>query len=378
MKKIHILAIGAACFVGVLGALQADRWLGKKADVPHFNLASNPEVIPAAFDPQTGTGVDFRAAAKKVLPSVVSVDRYEAQRDMFGDTSGPIRETGTGSGVIISNDGLIVTNNHVVANAADVQVRLQNKKTYKAKVLGTDPRFDVAVLRIDAKDLPAAELGDSKSLEVGQWVVAVGNPLGFDQTVSVGVVSSLNRSLGVERGFLTDAIQTDAAINPGNSGGALADNAGRLVGINSAIASTSGGSIGIGFAIPINRVKSIVTQIVKQGYATSAGLGIGYGRDGILQFDEARAQIQQIVGAMPPNYGIIIGRVDPTAAAGKAGLQPWDIVLEVDGTKTDTALALNQVLNNKKPGDEVSLKYWSKGQTKTAKVALTEIRDDGK
>lgn len=378
MKKIHIAAVGAACFVGVLGALQADHFLAKRGEEPHFNIASNSDIIPAAYDAQGGGAVDFRVAAKKVLPSVVSVDRYESMRNFFGDSTGPVRETGTGSGVIISDDGLIITNNHVVANAAEVQVRLQNKKSYKAKVLGTDPRFDIAVLRIDAKGLPAAELGDSKGLEVGQWVVAVGNPLGFDQTVSVGVVSSLGRSLGVERGYLTDAIQTDAAINPGNSGGALADTAGRLIGINSAIASTSGGSIGIGFAIPINRVKTIATQIVKQGYATSAGLGVRYDPQmtGVLQFENARSQINDIVGATPPDYGIIVGSVTPSTAAQAAGLKPWDIILEIDGTKIDTPLALNQVLNNKTPGDKVAVKFWSKGETKTMNVALTEIRDD--
>jgi S1-C subfamily serine protease len=355
-----------------------NRWLEKRADQPHFNISSNSGIVPAAYDPGESSPVDFRLAAKKILPSVVSVDRYEARRDFFGDPSGTITETGTGSGVIISENGLIVTNNHVVANAAEVQVRLQNKKSYQAKVLGTDPRFDIAVIKIEASGLPAAELGDSKNLEVGQWVVAVGNPLGFDQTVSVGVVSSLGRALGVEQGYLTDAIQTDAAINPGNSGGALADRSGRLIGINSAIASTSGGSIGIGFAIPINRVKNIAEQIVKNGYATSAGIGISYSQRmvGILQFEDARNQVRDIVGSTPPDYGILVQRVDPNAAAGKAGLQPWDILLEIDGTKTDTPLALNQTLNNKSPGDMVTLKYWSKGETKTAKVALTPIRDD--
>ncbi|MFI5385564.1 MAG: S1C family serine protease [Fimbriimonadales bacterium] len=381
MRTSSIIAIGIACAAGVFVALQADHWLSK-ASVPHYVLGSPPTAIPAAFQATSGP-VDFRLAAKKVLPSVVSVDRFDRVNDFFSDNSNTVQETGQGSGVILSADGLIVTNNHVVNGAAEVQVRLSNKKSFSAKVLGTDTKFDLAVLKVDAAGLTPIEIGDSSALEVGQWVIAVGNPLGFDQTLSAGVVSSLGRSLAVQGGNLTDAIQTDAAINPGNSGGALCDAEGHLVGINSAIAGMPGygqqeaGSIGIGFAIPVSRVKSVVGQIAKQGYATSAGLGVNYNPRyiGILQFDDARDQMNQIVGAMPPKSGIIISQVVPDGAAAKAGLKTWDVLLAVDEVTTDTPLALNQVLNNKRPGEKVKVKFWTKGETKTVEVALSEVRD---
>lgn len=382
MKKSSIIAIGLACFVGVFAALQADKWLPKLTERPeHVILGSAPTMIPASLE--TGGGpVDFRLAAKKVLPSVVSVDRYERVDSFFSNENNAVQETGQGSGVILSSDGLIVTNNHVVNGAAEVQVRLANKKSLPAKVLGTDSRFDLAVLKVNATGLTPVEMGDSSALEVGQWVIAVGNPLGFDQTVSVGVVSSLGRSLSVESGNLTDAIQTDAAINPGNSGGALCDAQGHLVGINAAIASMpsyggQAGSIGIGFAIPVSRVKDIVAQIVKHGYATSAGLGFSFNPRfiGILQFEDARAQLNEIVGATPPSTGIIVSGVQPEGAAEKAGLKAWDVLLSVDGVSTDTPLALNQILNNRRPGDKVKVKYWSRGQTKEVQVPLSEVRD---
>ncbi len=382
MKKSSIIAIGIACFVGMLAALQADHWLSRPAE-PHYILGAPPTAIPAAYQ-TTGGPVDFRLAAKKVLPSVVSVDRYDRIDQFFSDNQGDtVQETGQGSGVILSSDGLIVTNNHVVNGAAEVQVRLYNKKPYPSMVLFTVSRFDLAVLKIDAKGLSPIEMGDSSALEVGQWVIAAGNPLGLDETVSVGVVSSLGRSVTVEGGNMTDAIQTDAAINPGNSGGALCDAEGHLVGINAAIAGVQrgygeqSGSIGIGFAIPVNRVKTVVSQIAKQGYATSAGLGINYNPRyiGILQFDDARDQMSQIVGAVPPKVGIIISRVQPGGAADKAGIKEWDVLMSIDGSTTDTPLALNQILNDKRPGEVVQVTYWTKGKTKNVKVPLSEVRD---
>lgn len=382
MKTTSIIAIGVACALGVFIALQADHWMGRKADQPTLSLGTIPTAIPAAFE-TAGGPVDFRLAAKKVLPSVVSVDRYDRVNQFFSDNNNTVQETGSGSGVILSSDGLIVTNNHVVNGAAEVQVRTADKKSYSATVLGTDSRFDLAVLRIKASGLTPIEMGESTKLEIGQWVIAVGNPLGFDQTVSVGVVSSLGRSLAVEGGNMTDAIQTDAAINPGNSGGALCDSEGHLVGINSAIASMpagygqQAGSIGIGFAIPVTRVKSVVSQIVKNGYATSAGLGINYNPRyvGILQFEQARQQMNDIAGAIPPNYGIILSDIQPGAAADKAGMKQWDVLLGIDEVKIDTPLALNQALNSKRPGDKVKVKYWTKGETKTVDVELSEVKD---
>lgn len=387
MKKTPFLLIVLACFIGVIAALQIDhlwhRDKGGELLASGDNALHNamPAVDPAE---QPAGAADFRLAAKRVIPSVVSVDQYSRVQTYF-DQSAPLQETGTGSGVIISKDGIIVTNNHVVQMPGnpsqvvdEVRVRLSDKRTYKAEVVGRDPRSDLAVLRIKADNLQPIELADSSKIEVGQWVVAVGNPLGFESTVSAGVISSLGRSLGLENSYLLDGIQTDAAINPGNSGGALTDVQGRLVGINSAIASQTGNSIGIGFAIPANRVRQVADEILKKGYVQYAGLGFAPVRrfDGILQDPDARRDLQQLTGAEPPRGGILIApnSVARGSAAEKAGLKGWDVIVSLDGQKVDDTLALNKLLNNKKPGDKVKLEFWSRGETKTVDVALQELQ----
>lgn len=388
MKRTNFWLILAATFVGVSAALQVDHFLAKKP------TSKVDDTIPLANEVQfrqtdyTASAVpagatDFRIAAKKVNPSVVSVDRYEQVRRGFYSEDTSIMETGTGSGVIISSDGVIVTNNHVVTNERtnkpvdQVKVRLSDKRTLTAKVLGTDPRSDLAVLKVDAKDLTPIEVGTSSTVEVGEWVLAVGNPLGFDNTVSVGVVSSLKRDLPVGIGGLVNAIQTDAAINPGNSGGALCDANGRLIGINSAIASSNGGSVGIGFAIPVDRVKAVVQDIVKRGYTSYAGIGVRYNPQYVtaLGDPEFRAELAQEVKAEPstvPQVGIIVGSSEGAAAS--AGVKPLDVLMSIDGTVVDSPFALNKILLPHKPGDKVKIKYWSHGNVKNAEVVLQEVR----
>jgi len=343
--------------------------------------APPPAVLPVGLDQQSDTGpLDFRVAAKKVIPSVVSVDRYEEMVDFFGNQTNQVRETATGSGVIVNKDGVVITNNHVVADpngnpVQEVKVRLNDKRSFKAKVIGTDPRSDIAVLKITGTDFAPITMGRSDELQIGQWVMAVGNPLGFDDTVSVGVVSSLKRDLPLQSGGIVDAIQTDAAINPGNSGGALTDQHGNLVGINAAIASSNGGSVGIGFAIPIDRVREVADDIIKFGHARYGSLGVSYWQnaDGALGDAEVRQYIAEQTGTTPeavPTSGIIIhGAGGP---AEEAGLKPLDVLESVDGSPVDTYFALNRALISKKPGDKVQIKWWSKGSVKTASVALQE------
>lgn len=375
MKAIHYIGAGVAVFVGALGALQVNRQLEKPAVVANAQkVPVEYQIEPAQFS--AGGAVDFRAAAQKVNKSVVSIDRFNNATDFFGEPVGE-QETGSGSGVVIGANGIIVTNNHVVADATRVQVRTSDGRSLDAKVLGTDPVSDLAVLQVSGANLPAVPMGNSKDLQVGQWVMAVGNPLGFDNTVSVGVVSSLKRSLPIQGSALVDAIQTDAAINPGNSGGALTDASGNLIGINSAIASNNRGSIGIGFAIPVDRVQKVVNDIVKFGYTRYPGLGIRYRKewDGALAFGRVRRQIAQETSATEvPNSGIIIAGAEGEAA--KAGIGTWDILLSIDGQKTESLFDLNRVLVPKKPGDVVTIKVWSKGQEKTIKIALQELRRD--
>ena len=377
MKTTTILGIGVAIFAGVLGALQIDHYLERKDDRPVLNFETRPSgaVQPVALEPVAGAPFDFRAAAKKVNPSVVAIDRYNrVSRGFLGDDS-VVAETGQGSGVILDKSGIIVTNNHVVERAEQVKVRLSDNRTLDAKVLGTDPRSDLAVLKVTASNLVPIEMGDRENIEIGQWVMAVGNPLGFSNTLSVGVISSLKRNLPVGQQGLVDAIQTDAAINPGNSGGALCDDQGRLIGINSAIATPSRGSVGIGFAIPVDRVKTVVADIVKLGYARYAGLGINYDPrlDGALSDPRFQAQLAQVTNSENvPNTGIVVRGA--TGSAQQAGLKEYDVLLAIDGQPVEGTFDLNKALIPHKPGDTVSIKFWSRGQVKTAKIKLQEIR----
>jgi S1-C subfamily serine protease len=346
--------------------------LAKREVDTSWLFESKPPLSKISYD-NVQAPADFRQAAKKLVASVVSVDRIERFRYMFSDE---VRErpTGSGSGVILSADGTIVTNNHVVEGADHVLVHLPDGRNMNAEVLGTDPRSDVAVIKVPAKNLDPVELGDSSKLEIGEWVLAVGSPLGFDDTVSVGVVSSLNRTLEMGGpGLLADAIQTDAAINPGNSGGALANSRGELVGINSAIASETGGNVGLGFAIPVNRVKRVVQDILKFGHVRYGVLGVEFvRRTGILQIDAARSQLKEAVGSEPPKSGVIVRTVYARSAAEKAGLQDLDVVVEVDGKKMEEYVDLAKALLDKRAGDTVKLRYWSRGAFKTVSLVLQE------
>lgn len=377
MKTSTLVLAGVAVFAGVLGGLQADRYLEhRQQSSTSISFREANTLSPIAYTDEQSGPFDFRAAAKKVNPSVVSVDQYRRMSQGFMDNQVVEREVGQGSGVILSSEGIIVTNNHVVEGASRVTVKTSDGRTLDAKVLGTDPRSDLAVLRVEAKNLTPIETGESGAVEVGQWVLAVGNPLGFANTVSVGVVSSLKRDLPVGEQGLVNAIQTDAAINPGNSGGALCDAQGRLIGINSAIASGTGQSVGIGFSIPIDRVKSVVQDIVKFGYARYPGLGLAFDRrEGILAYPEAREQLAQLAGAEnPPTKGLLV--IEAPGAAGKAGIGKWDVVTSIDGQAVKGMFDINKVMQSKKPGDIVSVQFWSKGQTKTAKVSLQELQPE--
>jgi S1-C subfamily serine protease len=383
MKKTGFVLTLAACFVGVFGALQADKWLSahnKPDDIFVQSTQTYGKVKPINADPLPAPAFDFREAAKRAMPSVVSVDRFDKMRG-FMESQATERETGTGSGVIVSEDGIIVTNNHVVASRATrngeikprVQVRLYDGRKAEAEILGTDPRSDIAVLKIKLPNLKPIELGSSSTLEVGEWVMAVGNPLGFDNTVSVGVVSSKKRNLPVGEQGLVEGIQTDAAINPGNSGGALCNAQGQLIGINSAIASGTGESVGIGFAIPIDRAKKVVNDIVKYGEAKYPVLGIKYDQRLIGHMDDpyARQYLADILKREDfPSSGLYVTAV--SGASASSGIGANDFVLEVDGQKIDTQFDLNKALLPKKVGDAVKVKFWHAGQTKEANITLAE------
>jgi S1-C subfamily serine protease len=293
-------------------------------------------------------------------------------QDFFGDNMGT-QKTGTGSGVVISEKGLIVTNNHVVDGATKVVVRTSDHRSYDATVLGTDKRSDLAVLKISATNLQPIDIGTSKTLAPGQWVMAVGNPLGLDDTITVGVVSSVGREVPVGERGMVDAIQTDAAINPGNSGGALCNSQGQLVGINAALENPSGlnSNVGIGFAIPVERVKQVVDDIVKYGYVKYGALGISYAPnwDGALSDANLRSQLSRYISVPNlPDHGVVVTSV--SGAAAQAGIQKYDVIQSIDGESVDNSLDLNKATIAHKPGDTVKVTVWSHGKVATKTLVM--------
>jgi len=264
-----------------------------------------------------------------------------------------------GSGVIISEDGYIVTNNHVINEADEVTVTLPNSdKEYKAKIIGKDPLTDLAVIKIDAKDLKPIKLGDSSKLKPGDIVFAIGNPFAIGETVTQGIVSGLNRS-NVGINTYENFIQTDAAINPGNSGGALVDSRGALIGINSAIITRSGGNNGIGFAIPVNMMKDVVKKLVEKGKIERGYLGV--------IIEDLRGDLKEVY---KHKYGAVIVDVAKDSAAQKAGLKRGDLIIEVDGEKVDDANELKTLIGSKAPGEKVKIKYERNKKVYTTIVKL--------
>jgi serine protease Do len=269
---------------------------------------------------------------------------------------------GMGSGVIVTKDGYILTNNHVVDGADDVRVALQDGREFSAKVIGRDPKTDVAVLKIDAKDLPFVAMADSDRIEVGDLVLAVGNPFGIGQTVTMGMVSATGRAnVGID---YEDFIQTDAAINPGNSGGALVDVEGRLIGINTAILSRSGGNQGIGFAIPTNLARDVMEKLVQDGKVTRGYVGL---------------MIQDVTPALArefnlkDNRGALVGDVVPKGPADKAGVKSGDVVLEFAGKPVRDSRQFRLTVARTSPGEEIPLKVLREGETKLLDVRIQEL-----
>ena len=328
----------------------------------------------------------FAPIVKKVGPSVVQVDvttkskpasfqGLDPSNPFFRGFGGPgfpgqrgrqePAQHGAGSGVIVTRDGYLITNNHVVEGADEVKVILQDRREFTAKVIGTDPKTDVAVLKIDAQDLPAAELADSDAIEVGDVVLAIGNPFGIGQTVTTGIVSAKGRAtMGLA---YEDFIQTDAAINPGNSGGALVDAQGRLVGINTAILSRSGGNQGIGFAIPVKLANSVMDSLVRDGRVTRSYIGV------MIQ-DLTPALARQF--DLKENAGALVGEVKPNDPADKAGIKSGDVLVEFDGQTVKDGRHLRMQVAQGKPGSTVNVKVMRDGKARTLKLTLKELPGD--
>jgi serine protease Do len=267
---------------------------------------------------------------------------------------------GVGSGFIISEDGYVLTNNHVVAKANGIFVTMTSGKEFPAKVIGTDPRTDVALLKIEAKDLTALPIGDSNALKKGQWVLAIGSPFGLDSTVTSGIVSAINRDTGDYLPF----IQTDVAVNPGNSGGPLIDLAGRVVGVNSQIISQSGGFMGISLAIPIDEVMRVVEQLKAHGKVTRGRIGVQIGP---VSDDVAKA-----IG-LPSTLGAMVSKVEQGGPAESAGIRSGDVITKFDGKAIKHMTDLPRIVGSTKPGNRVPMEVWRKGKSVTLQVKVAEM-----
>ncbi len=331
--------------------------------------------------------LDFTEVADRVVDAVVHIKSTQRQgrpqaqqqrprgmdpfRDFFGpdqffrfEQPGPSQPSvGTGSGVIINESGYIVTNNHVIDNAADIEVTLTNNKTYKATVIGTDPSTDLALLQIKAENLPTLKLLDSDEVKVGEWVMAVGNPLGLNSTVTAGIVSAKGRNINIlkERFAVESFIQTDAAINPGNSGGALVNLNGGLVGINTAIASPTGAYAGYGFAVPSNIVNKVVEDLLQYGSVQRGVLGVM-----IRSVDGNLAKAE----GLSVTTGVYVDSLLQNSAAGDAGVEPGDIITAVNGQAVTNSSELQERIARYRPGDEVELTLLRSGNEKTLSVTL--------
>jgi serine protease Do len=331
----------------------------------------------------------FSAVLKPALPAVVNISSSKVVkpgrnqqspifndpmfRQFFGDQFGqgqgrPMREQSLGSGVIVSSDGTILTNNHVVEGATDIKVFLSDKREFQAKVIGTDPKTDIAVLKIDATRLPTLPLGDSNQLQVGDLIFAIGDPFGVGETATMGIVSATGRGgFGIEN--YENFIQTDAAINPGNSGGAMIDIHGNLVGINTAILSHGGnggegGNEGVGFAIPVSMAKPVMDQILTHGKVVRGYLGI--------HIQEVTPELARAFG-LKQGGGVLVGDVAPNTPAANAGLKKGDVILQLNGETVDAPNQLQVQIAQFAPGTNVKLQIWRNGGTQDVSLKLAEL-----
>ncbi|RZJ25648.1 MAG: trypsin-like serine protease [Haliea sp.] len=345
----------------VVATLQPE-WLGRAATVSRSSGVALVEA-PAAPPSVTPAG-SFRQAAQRASAAVVSINTSKAAqrnprandpwfRFFFGDGGSSAPQAGLGSGVIISADGYILTNNHVVEGADEIEVILNDARRATAKVIGTDPESDLAILRISLDRLPAITLGNSDALQVGDQVLAIGNPFGVGQTVTSGIVSALGRNqLGINT--FENFIQTDAAINPGNSGGALVDVNGQLMGINTAIYSRSGGSMGIGFAIPVSTAKLVLEGIVKDGVVRRGWIGV--------EPAELSPELMETFG-VKAKRGVMITGVLQNGPAAQAGVRPGDVIVEVGGKQVSSVSELLSGVAALKPGTAAPVRLLRRDET---------------
>ena len=384
MSLKGILLVAFASLVVGLGISGSFDWLSPSRAVNAPRQVASPEIQ------LTGVLPDFVALSKKMKPVVVNISATQLSevggpgqfshpfgeedpfnefwRRFFGDPvpRGPQRPRSLGSGFIIDGDGSILTNNHVVENAQKIVVRLADEQEYEAKVIGRDEKTDIAVIKIDVqKALPSAHLGDSDRLEVGEWVVAIGNPFGLDSTVTSGIVSAKGRHIG--QGPYDNFIQTDASINPGNSGGPLINLRGEVIGMNTAIFSRGGGNIGIGFAIPINLVKELLPQLRVKGKVTRGYLGV------LIQ--KVTPEIAESLN-LRQAQGALVANVSKDGPAEKAGIKVGDVIVEFDGSQVDDSSDLPRIVARTPVEKKVKIKVIRDQKDISLTVAVGKLKEE--
>ncbi len=328
-----------------------------------FRRFMPPEAIP---QPRSGPQTPQTPQTPRRTPKERAPSKPEADA--------PLRALGQGSGFIISSDGYIITNRHVVLAegldrrtpvfADEVTVTLNDKREFKARVIGADERTDVAVLKVEATGLPKVDIGNSDKLKVGEWVLAIGSPFGFENTVTAGIVSAKSR----ETGELVPFIQTDAAVNPGNSGGPLFNVKGEVVGVNSQIFTGTGGYLGISFAIPVNTVMEVATQLMKSGKVARSRIGVGLDQP-------ISEELAEALGLPKKDPGVMVANVEEGTPAAKAGLKARDVIQKVDGKSVKSSVDIQRIIFPKVPGSKVVLSVWRNGSTKEITTAVMEAAD---
>ena len=382
MKRL--ISFTAAAFIGGLFALMASTYFLSDSELisygdrgnttaSNFNYVSHPtsSIMPVN---------DFTMAASKTVNGVVHVkteievqNAYNPWADFFGDGSGiePYVQKGSGSGVIISDDGYIITNNHVIEGADNIEVSMNDNRSYSAELIGTDPTTDIAVLKIEGSHFPSLKIGDSEAVKIGEWVLAVGNPFDLTSTVTAGIVSAKGRNInllssdpGREIFPIESFIQTDAAVNPGNSGGALVNTNGELIGINTAIASRTGSFSGYSFAVPSSIASKVAEDLIRYGQVQRAYIGVR-----IRPVTETLANDYNL----PNVKGIHVNSLTENGAAYDAGIKSGDVILQINSKEVNSVPQLQEQISKYRPGDNVTVTVWRGG---IEKKILVELRDN--
>ena len=379
-KFLSLVAVSA--IVGAGAGYWASREAANQSSVPGANApGSNAPISMASYSgqaaPQGIAPVDFTQAAERSVEAVVHVKTKYYRQQQYVDPfyqfffgrpkqSQQPSAMASGSGVILSNDGYIVTNNHVIEDANEIEVVLNDKRTFAAQLIGTDPNTDLALLKIEATDLPTIEIGNSDDLRVGEWVLAVGNPFNLTSTVTAGIVSAKARSINILNSDMKieSFIQTDAAVNPGNSGGALVNTRGQLVGINTAIASQTGSYTGYAFAIPTAIMQKVVADLRQYGTVQRALLGI-------RMLDITQQVKDQL--SLESMEGVYVGEVISGSAADKAGMKAGDVIVQVDGRPINASSQLQEQIGRKNPGDQIIILVRRGHRSVSLQVTLTAL-----